>query len=76
MISVGRIVHYSPDGVSCWTAIVRSVDTGTWVNQDTGETCEQETAQLLIIPPAGEFFDRTVSQGATAGTWHWPERVE
>lgn len=76
MVSVGRIVHYTPDGASCWAAIVRSVDTGTWVNQETNETCLRETATLMIIPPMGETFDRCVSEGAAAGTWHWPERVE
>lgn len=74
MASVGRIVHYSPDGISCWAAVVRHVETSTWVNQDTGEASEREAVVLLVIPASGDLFDRTAFNGAGAGMWHWPER--
>lgn len=76
MASVGRIVHYSPDGIACWAAIVRHFEASTWVQQDTNEVSEREAAVLLIIPPAGDLFTRTVFEGASPGSWHWPERVE
>lgn len=74
--SVGRIVHYSPGGSDCYAAMVTAVETGDWIDQDTGLTQVRESVCLDIYPPMRPMFQRTVFEGAAGGTWHWPERVQ
>lgn len=72
--SIGRVVHYAqstPHGNACRAAFITDVSPST------------EVASLTVFTPhAGTFFvngiahDEAHATTKSAGTWHWPERVE
>lgn len=80
--SVGRVVHYRSYGTpggeyssECRAAIVTAVPetVGSFANE--GTNC----VSLCVLNPTGMFFHEEVWRGTdcgSAGTWHWPERVE
>lgn len=81
--SIGRIVHYvshgtpvRDDGSQAFTpqyraAVVTEVDEG-----------DPNRVGLAVINPTGMFFHSLAEGGCvrddaqTAGTWHWPQRVQ
>jgi hypothetical protein len=80
--SIGRIVHYvsygTPGGEytsQCRAAIITGLDPEPEKTPEPG----QVFADLCVLNPTGQFFDRMCLQDEvdkTGGTWHWPERVE
>lgn len=80
--SVGRIVHYVSGQVvpDCRAAVVTEVSQ-IEVNEQNpaGDGVFREALGLCVINPGGQFFVQGIVQdeeGKSAGTWHWPERVE
>ena len=65
--SVGRIVHYVSRDSDCRAAII----TGT-------DTTSDLLVSLAAFKPSGLHFVSAIhdENDKTAGTWHWPERVE
>lgn len=64
--SVGRIVHYvNTQGEHC-AAIVTRVFSDTCVNLTVFGSDNMTYGFTSIL----------FNEGATAGSWHWPERVE
>jgi len=70
-VSTGRDVHYvsygTPGGEylsECRAAKVTQV--------------HQDTVDLIVFNPTGLFFNMDVRQDElkSAGSWHWPERVD
>lgn len=74
-VTVGRTVHYRVAEKICYAAVVTSVQTGMWYDQDTNEAVERESVSLNIMPPMREMYQREAFQGEKSGTWHWPEMM-